>query len=313
MNPSKTLLFAIVFTAITGSYALAAEPLFSSDSRIKLLQYDESDVYTITTRYGYQTNIVFGQGEDIQTISVGDRSLWQLIPSGNRLFIRPMEYGAETNMTLITNKHSYQFDLKSLAEGKQKGNLYVARFVYPEDEAKRAAKMASVKFAPPFAQPAPIVQPAPAHIQPAPVQPPNTEPEPVVAEAAPAPPAHTEPEPAAVAETKPDLTAAPTVQPAPLSSSGASKQPGLNYNYTYAGPDDAAPIKAYDDGKSTFIQYRKNQPLPGITMIGTDGEEVAVSYSVSDNLMIIEAVAGEWRLEGNNGTVSLYNEILNPQ
>lgn len=103
------------------------------DDRIKLLKYDEADVYTITTRYGYQTNVVFGSGEEVQTISVGDRSLWQIIPAGNRLFIRPMSEDVTTNMTVLTNKHSYQFDLKSLATDASKGNIYVAQFVYPEE------------------------------------------------------------------------------------------------------------------------------------------------------------------------------------
>jgi len=83
------------------------DPILSQqDSRIKLLPYDESDVYTITTRPGYQTNVVFGRGEEIQTISVGDRSFWQLIPAGNRLFIRPMNEDVSTNMTILTNRHS---------------------------------------------------------------------------------------------------------------------------------------------------------------------------------------------------------------
>ena len=101
------------------------------DRRIKWLLYDETDVYTITTRYGYQTNVIFSPQEEIELISVGDRSLWQIIPSGNRMFIRPMEEDVITNMTVITNKHSYQFDLKSLSADKS-GNIYVAQFVYPD-------------------------------------------------------------------------------------------------------------------------------------------------------------------------------------
>ncbi|MFW0778265.1 MAG: TrbG/VirB9 family P-type conjugative transfer protein [Rickettsiales bacterium] len=103
------------------------------DSRIKVLLYDESDVYTITAKYGYQTNLVFSKYEEIQTISVGDRSLWQIIPSGNRLFIRPMDDDVTTNMTVLTNRRSYQFDLKSLSDSDKDKPIYVARFKYPED------------------------------------------------------------------------------------------------------------------------------------------------------------------------------------
>jgi len=116
----------------TGANAWADD--VPGDSRIKLLKYDETDVYTITTRYGYQTSIVFAPNEDIETISVGDRSVWQIIPGGNRLFIRPMDEDVTTNMTILTNKHSYQFDLKSLSAEQTKGNIYVAKFIYPDEK-----------------------------------------------------------------------------------------------------------------------------------------------------------------------------------
>jgi type IV secretion system protein VirB9 len=131
------------------------EPDLPVDQRIKMLMYDEADVYTVTTRYGYQTNIVFDASEEVQTISVGDRSLWQIIPSANRLFIRPMAEDVTTNMTVLTNKHSYQFDLKSLPPETSKGNIYVAKFVYPEDAPK------AVAAAPAPAQPVVLVPPPP--------------------------------------------------------------------------------------------------------------------------------------------------------
>lgn len=147
----RTLLISTLLACAAPGFALAEtpDPLLPTDSRIKLLTYDEADVYSIVTKYGYQTSIVLGPAEEIQTISVGDRSLWQIIPSGNRLFIRPMDEDVTTNMTVITNRHSYQFDLKSLGEGKG-GNLYVAKFMYPEDRPK-APPMAAV--APPAASP----------------------------------------------------------------------------------------------------------------------------------------------------------------
>lgn len=109
------------------------DPTSNDDRRIKLLPYEETSVYTITTRYGYQTNIVFAPNEEVETISVGDRSPWQIIPAGNRIFIRPMEEEVITNMTVLTNKHSYQFDLKSLGSDKPEGNIYVAQFVYKDN------------------------------------------------------------------------------------------------------------------------------------------------------------------------------------
>ncbi|MFN9109523.1 MAG: TrbG/VirB9 family P-type conjugative transfer protein, partial [Bacteroidota bacterium] len=103
-----------------------------SDQRMVVLPYDESDIYTINTRVGYQTSLVLGRDEEVETISVGDRSLWQIIPSGQRLFIRPMVENLSTNMTIVTNRRSYHFDLKSLAEDSEESPVYVARFHYPD-------------------------------------------------------------------------------------------------------------------------------------------------------------------------------------
>lgn len=273
----KKLLIAALLTLIAGNaLAAGAEPLLSSDNRIRELAYSDEDVYTITTKYGYQTNIVFGKGEEIQTISVGDRSLWQLIPAGNRLFIRPMEYGMETNMTLITNKHAYQFDLKSVADDKSGGNIYVVRFAYPAETAKQAGKFAAMPPAPLLAEAALNHPAAPAY------SPPRAQPEPVFT-----PPA-----------------------PAPVASQPSN--PNYNYNYTYAGPDALAPLKAYDDGKSTFIQYRQDEPLPSVYMIDAGGKPQPVSYTIRDDVIVIDRIAGEWRLDDNSGNVRLYNETLNP-
>src|SRR5690606_16844710 len=88
----------------------------------------------------------------IETISVGDRSLWQIIPANNRLFIRPMQKGITTNMTLLTNKRAYQFDLKSLGEGDKNDNVvYVVKFLYPKP----------IVYTPPPPPPPPPVMQAP--------------------------------------------------------------------------------------------------------------------------------------------------------
>lgn len=134
----KRLFFIIPCLALAATVARAdgPEPQFPVDSRMKLLMYDETDIYTIPTKYGYQTNIVFGPREEIQTISVGDRSLWQIIPAKHILFLRPQQENVSTNMTVMTNLHTYQFDLKSVGEEKNTSIIYVAKFVYPDDMPK---------------------------------------------------------------------------------------------------------------------------------------------------------------------------------
>ena len=141
--------------------AVHAQPI-TSDSRIKTFVYNPNEVYTITTHYGYQSNIEFGPKESIDTISVGDRVAWQIIPAGRRLFIRAMEENAHTNMTIVTNVRAYQFDLRSSAATAVFGSeelTYVVRFYYPQDPNSNAPVQA---LSPTYVPPAAIASVAPA-------------------------------------------------------------------------------------------------------------------------------------------------------
>lgn len=108
------------------------KPSLPVDGRIKIFTYTPEDVYSLITKHGYQTSVSFAPTEEINTISVGDRSLWQIIPAGNRLFVRPMTDNLSTNMTVITNRREYNFDLKSLPESGR-NNLYAVQFRYPDE------------------------------------------------------------------------------------------------------------------------------------------------------------------------------------
>lgn len=263
--------------------ALDDDITFPTDSRIKILPYDESDIYTINTKYGYQTSIVFDPHEEIYTISMGDRSMWQIIPSGNRLYIRPMDVDVITNMNVITNKHSYNFDLKSLSEDSDISNIvYVAKFLYPED-------MPQVMLSPYDNQLQNLMT--------------DTGPEDNVMPAIPA----EEPPVATTPPAKP--VPAPAIKPAPMAQAGAK-----NSRYTYSGPDELAPLQVYDDGKSTFFRYRDiTQPLPNAYTIDSDGQEVPAGHYVKNGMMIIDQVAEEWLLKSSVGDIMIYNEMLNPK
>ena len=124
---SALLVLLMAFQANAGTNPIV------TDSRIRTFVYGENEVFRLFTNYGYQSNIEFGKNELVETISIGDTSAWQLTPAGNRLFVRAMERKAHTNMTVITNKRVYQFEV--FAGDKEDENLmYVVRFYYPESE-----------------------------------------------------------------------------------------------------------------------------------------------------------------------------------
>ena len=108
----------------------------ATDSRIKTFVYSENDVFNVVTHYGYQSNIEFGSQEEVETISVGDRVPFQIVANGRRLFIRALSANARTNMTVVTNKHAYQFDIASVPAPLMPNEelVYVIRFFYPGDK-----------------------------------------------------------------------------------------------------------------------------------------------------------------------------------
>ena len=131
-NYGSILLSALMLIFMT-NICNADEPI-TTDNRIKTYMYNESEIYPLVIFYGYQTSIEFAKGEEVSNISMGDSYSWQITPVGRRLFIKPLEENMHTNMTIITNKRAYQFDLFSKkTDGEfNKELVYVMRFFYPE-------------------------------------------------------------------------------------------------------------------------------------------------------------------------------------
>lgn len=135
MRIRNALCWLFIFACASAKAADIPVPV-ATDSRIKTFVYSENDVFDLVTHYGYQSNIEFGKQEEIQTISVGDRVSWQVVPAGRRLFIRALTTNGRTNMTVVTTKHAYQFDLSSVPTpvAPNEELVYVVRFFYPDDK-----------------------------------------------------------------------------------------------------------------------------------------------------------------------------------
>lgn len=128
----------IAFFLIISSPALALqEPIpLASDSRLRTVPYSPDDVYKFVAHYKIQSSIEFEDGESIKTISVGDSEAWQIVPSSNRIFIKPVELEADTNMTVVTSSRVYHFELyarEPLAMSDDE-MVFVMRFSYGNDE-----------------------------------------------------------------------------------------------------------------------------------------------------------------------------------
>ena len=100
-----------------------------TDERVKQVAYDPNQVYEILGTYGYQTSIEFGADESIKVVTLGDTIAWQTVPYQNRLFIKPVERNAATNLTVITDRYTYYFKLNST--NRANAETFLVRFIYP--------------------------------------------------------------------------------------------------------------------------------------------------------------------------------------
>ncbi len=157
----QAIVFFACISAFVVHFAQAGIPI-TTDSRIKTLVYNENEVFHLTLHYGYQSNIEFANNEEIETLSVGNSYSWKITPVGRRLFIKALEGAARTNMTVITNKRTYQFEIESKDpdDNLDEELVYVVRFFYPDASFdKPLPKIDTRKFMP--AQPVQAAQMAP--------------------------------------------------------------------------------------------------------------------------------------------------------
>ena len=120
--------------------ALAVEKprSLATDHRIKVVSYVPNQVVPVRATTFTTTQIVFGKAEVIEDIQNGDLDAWTVsvqkqLP--NMMFIKPTIVGSKTNLTVITNKHTYYFHLISVREGTSKTPpTYAIQFIYPRQQ-----------------------------------------------------------------------------------------------------------------------------------------------------------------------------------
>ncbi|MEO0463546.1 MAG: TrbG/VirB9 family P-type conjugative transfer protein [Pseudomonadota bacterium] len=118
-----------------------------ADARIVTRVFDETQVFTIRGKVKVQTSIKFAEDEAIENVAIGDSAAWQVQPNKAQsiLFIKPLAPSAKTNLTVVTSKRTYLFDLVA---SPKNAPLYVLQFRYPElEKAKEKARLAAIEEA----------------------------------------------------------------------------------------------------------------------------------------------------------------------
>jgi type IV secretion system protein VirB9 len=131
---TRAHLAAALLACATASSGLAMPAHAQADPRLVSHEYDADQVYRIEGRLNVQATIRFAEDETIQNVAIGDSQAWQVTPSRSAalLFVKPMEARAATNMTVVTSKRVYLFDL--VAGPAVRTPLYVLSFTYPQEQ-----------------------------------------------------------------------------------------------------------------------------------------------------------------------------------
>lgn len=271
----KVLMFARFFLFSLALFSAAtsfAQTPITTDSRIRTLVYNPNEVYEVKFFYNYQSFIEFSEDEEIEMISIGEAFAWRLTPAGKRLFIRPLEVAAHTNMTIITNKRTYHFDIRSDEfNGKADEDLvYTIRFFYPQ-----------------VGQPLPI--------------PPQL--------ASPNPAKAVKP---LIAIIRTPIPGTRVDRELPGIIGRNPEEAVLNFNYSLAGKsDNITPLKVYDDGSETQFQFANdNLVIPTISTVDVSGVEHQMSYIIRDNYVVVPTVSRQFTLRLADGLLCIYNNSM---
>lgn len=248
----KFLYLIILCFSIHTVYAVIESRPTPTDSRIRMMVYNPHDVFKFTGYYGYQASIELAKEEEVVSISMGDTTSWQVVPAGHRIFIKPTEDNATTNMTLITNKRTYFFELyaEETKDIRDPGMVFNVKFLYPDEE---------------------------------------------------------------------DDDGVQTFASSSTSSSvetDLSHPEKMNFNYTISGSEESAPIKVFDDGDFTYLQFRdKNSEIPAIFSVDEDLRESMVNFRLdpkNTNLIIVERVFAKLTLRSGKKITCVFNEAFKP-
>jgi type IV secretion system protein VirB9 len=124
----------------------------SKDIRIRNAIYDPNQVFVIETDLHFATTIHFGRGERFEAVIAGDTESFEITPItdlGNVISIKPHVSRAITNMSVITNRRTYTFELREGHIKGATGRFYEVRFSYPEVSKRAASSGVAKGFSPP--------------------------------------------------------------------------------------------------------------------------------------------------------------------
>jgi type IV secretion system protein VirB9 len=120
------------------------------DSRFKVFPFMENGVYEIIALYDNTTYIEFEEDEVVSSVTNPKDDSWQLLPQKNKLFLQPVASGASTQLTVMTNKRIYFFEMyaKEPENSFDDDYTFYYQFTYPTEEEQKTIRRYSRSLLP---------------------------------------------------------------------------------------------------------------------------------------------------------------------
>jgi len=124
---------ALLLIAIAVPAAAQVQPAFGEgDPHLQTVDYNAGQIVQLRSAPGFQLMVELSPDEQVQSVAVGDSAAWQVSVNkeGDRLFLKPVQANAITNMTVVTSVRVYAFDLLATS-GPTVDMPYTVQFRYP--------------------------------------------------------------------------------------------------------------------------------------------------------------------------------------
>lgn len=237
------------------------------DKRTRTVAYEAMEVYKIKGFYGYFTRVEFSPEETEIEYAMGDETAWDAITHRNHLIIKPTKDRPTTNMTVITNKRTYNFiltaekvpDPTTIGEAPLTAEdlQFLITFTYPQEQA--AKRQAENK----------------EYIE------------------------RQRKEKEEMDKKLKDYQVSAALRDA--------NNNVLNTDYFGCGAEEVLPVAAYDNQQFTFLKFDAGVEIPAVYITDTFGDESLVNYNVQNDWIVIQRTAKEMTLRNGKYVGCLIN------
>lgn len=84
----------------------------------------------------------------------------------------------------------------------------------------------------------------------------------------------------------------------------------FNFRYSYAGSNRLKPVRAFDDGKFTYLRFKNFTSMPAVFAVDEDGKESLVNFTMKDEYMVISSIGAQFTLRDGDIATCIFNDLL---